>query len=420
MRCNGSTPIRMFVLAGILAMNSALAQRMTRVSVSSDGQEGNDHSAQSSVSDDGRYVVFTSGARNLITGDNNAAWDVLLKDRLTGVLERVSVSSDGAEANSGSWLGRSEPLGRAISADGRFVVFTSGSNNLTPGDQVMCYDSENRQYYSCPDVFLRDRWTGTTSLITGTASGVQANAASGSSTISADGRFIAFSSSATNLVPSDTTAWPDIFVYDRQTGIVIRASDAWDGSEADYWSDFPVLSADGRYVAFMSYAANLVPNDSNGFNDIFVRDLQAGSTRRVSISSSGAQGNDYVGWYFNLSADGRYASFCSGATNLVSDDTNGTSDVFVHDLLSGLAVRASENALGDQGNGASCANAISANGRFVLIQSSASNLVAGDTNLSTDAFIKDLQSGGVTRVSVTSGGAQTSGYTQGVSVASPY
>ena len=194
---------------------------------------------------DGRFVAFGSDATNLVTGDTNAVSDAFVYDRVTGTTERVSVSSAGAEANGTSFA-------PAISADGRFVAFPSEATNLVPGDTN-----------GVTDVFVRDRLTGTTERVSVSSAGAEANGTSFAPAISADGRFVAFPSEATNLVPGDTNGATDVFVRDRLTATTDRVSVDSAGAQANDRSDFPAISADGSVVAFVSTATNLVPDDTN-------------------------------------------------------------------------------------------------------------------------------------------------------------
>jgi Tol biopolymer transport system component len=225
-------------------------------------------------------------------------------------------------------------------------------------------------------------------LVSVASDGTQGNSHSVSPSISADGRYVAFSSLASNLVPGDTNGKQDIFVHDRLTGQTTRVSVASDGTQGNGDSDFASISADGRYVAFSSLASNLVAGDTNGTWDVFVHDRLTGQTTRVSVASDGTQGNeDSIG--VEISADGRYVAFTSLASNLVAGDTNGTWDVFVHDRLTGQTTRVSVASDGTEGNGHSLYGlSISADGRYVAFASVASNLVSGDANGGiTDAFI---------------------------------
>jgi Tol biopolymer transport system component len=273
-----------------------------------------------SISADGRYVAFHSDASNLVPGDTNGTWDIFVHDRLTGQTTRVSVASDGTQGNNGS----GDP---SISADGRYVAFTSEASNLVPGDTNGTWD-----------IFVHDRVTGQTTRVSVASDGSEGYGSSFSSSISADGRYVAFSSWASNLVPGDTNGWADVFVHDRVTGQTTRVSVASDGTEGNHVSLLPSISADGRYVAFSSWASNLVPGDTNEVQDIFVHDRLTGQTSRVSVASGGTEGNG-ASEFPSISADGRYVAFYSAASNLVPGDTNGTWDIFVAAAVEPTAMR---------------------------------------------------------------------------------
>jgi len=256
---------------------------------------------------------------------------------------------------------------------------------------------------------LAETTAGTTTRVSVASDGTQGNDFSGDSAISATGRYVAFDSPATNLVSGDTNGVPDVFVHDRKTGQTTRVSVASDGTQGDCNSDFPSLSANGRYVAFDSCASNLVSGDSNGFVDTFVHDRATGQTTLVSVASDGTQGNDSSSSHVSISDTGRYVAFQSFASNLVSGDTNNTLDVFVHDRQTGQTTRVSVASDGSQGNGLSAHPSLSANGRYVAFASSASNLVSGDTNGAEDVFVHDRKTGRTTLVSVASDGTQGNG-----------
>jgi Ca2+-binding RTX toxin-like protein len=213
-----------------------------RVSVASDGTQGNDGSWVTSISADGRFVAFSSMASNLVPGDTNGREDVFVHDRQTGQTERVSVASNGTQGNRDSYAG-------SISADGRFVVFVSEAANLVQGDTN-----------GTRDIFVHDRQTGRTERVSVASDGTEGNRGSEAPSISADGRFVVFHSEASNLVPGDRNGCADIFVHDRQTGRTERVSMASDGTEGTNYSYDPSISADGRFVAFRSLAINLVPD----------------------------------------------------------------------------------------------------------------------------------------------------------------
>ena len=363
---------------------------ITRVSVDSAGNQGNAPSFDPSISADGRFVAFTSIASNLVPGDTNNNRDVFVRDLSTNTTTRVSVGSAANQANSLS-------LFPSISADGRFVAFDSYANNLVPGDTN-----------AKSDIFVRDLSTNTTTRVSVGSAGNQANEDSSSSSISADGRFVAFWSNASNLVPGDTNDSSDIFVRDLSTNTTTRVSVDSAGNQGTGGSSDASISADGRFVAFSSNASNLVPGDTNASGDIFVRDLLTNTTTRVSVDSAGNQGNDASSGG-SISADGRFVAFSSLASNLVPGDTNASRDIFVRDLSTNTTTRVSVSGAGNQGNDYSSDASISADGRFVTFSSEASNLVPGDTNNKEDIFVRDLSTNTTTRVSVDSAGNQANG-----------
>jgi Tol biopolymer transport system component len=175
-------------------------------------------------------------------------------------------------------------------------------------------------------------------------------------------------------------------VFSQQTA---RVSVDSSGNQGNCWSSYPSISSDGRYVAFSSLASNLVAGDTNGAYDIFVHDRQTGVTTRVSVDSSGNEGNDISGAP-SISSDGRYVAFESYASNLVADTDSGL-DIFVHDRQTGMTSRVSVNSSGNKGNGASIYPSMSSDGRYVAFESDASNLVACDTNGWPDIFVHDRQ-----------------------------
>jgi cold shock CspA family protein len=344
-----------------------------RVSVDSSGAEGDNDCGfnnAASISANGQIVAFDSLASNLVTGDTNADWDVFVHDRATGITERVSVDSAGAEVNAGS-------VYPSISADGKIVAFKSFASNLVAGD--------TNGYV---DVFVHDRATGLTERISVDSSGVEGNGDSYPPSISADGQTVAFFSWASNLVAGDTNGASDVFVHDRATGITERVSVRSNGNQGNSYSLYPSISADGQIVAFDSFASNLVAGDTNADWDVFVHNRATGNTKRVSVDSSGVEGNNYS-YYASISADGQIVAFESFASNLVAGDTNGDFDVFVHDRATKITERVSVHSNGNQGNHASLYPSISAGGQIVAFESDATNLVAGDTNGTDDVFVHD-------------------------------
>lgn len=284
------------------------------VSVNDNGEMGNGLSSSPKLSDDGRFVVFESGAKNLSALDNNVYADIYRKDLATGKLEVVSMNAGGQPANGTSNSSR-------ISADGRYVVFASGASNLVVGDTN-----------SKSDVFLRDMISGEVQLVSVGYLGLPANGSSGSPSVSSDGRYVAFQSSATNLIASDTNVRQDVFVRDMQNGVTALVSISSNGSMANGLSEFPRISADGRYIAFDSSASNLVSNlvDNEAF-DVFVRDMWTSSTSCASVSSTGEIG-DASSQHALLSADGRFVAFDSFAMNLSEFGKDSKAQMFRHEM----------------------------------------------------------------------------------------
>jgi Tol biopolymer transport system component len=347
----------------------------TRVDVASDGSQADGSSVLPHLSRNGRLVSFASDATNLVAGDGNGARDVFVHDRKTGVTERVSVAGDGSEGNASS------PFA-LLSGNGRIVAFQSSASNLVADD----VNGES-------DLFVHDRKTGVTERINVNRAGAVANGVSMLSpygALGANGRMIAFYSEATNLVAGDVNGVGDVFVRDRRSLETIRASVASDGSEANGPSGEATMSENGRFVAFVSEATNLVADDTNGLPDVFVHDLKTGATRRVSVATDGSEANG-ISTNATFSTDGRYVTFFSSASNLVADDVNGDYDVFVHDLKTGTTTRVSVGASGNEGNGASTLARISGNGHVVAFQSGATNLVTADVNGGDDIFVRDLK-----------------------------
>ncbi|MET0497602.1 MAG: malectin domain-containing carbohydrate-binding protein [Steroidobacteraceae bacterium] len=334
-----------------------------------------------SLSADGRYVAYVTSSDNIVVGDTNGREDVFVYDRQTGATERVSVSTSGGESNGDNY----EP---AISADGRYVTFTSYANNLAAGA-------------TGNNIFLHDRTTGTTEIVSVDSNEVPGQYDSYRSSISADGRYVVFDSRAANLVAGDTNDSNDVFLRDRSAGTTVRISVDNSGQQVNGHSTLgkSSLSADGRYVAFASAASNLVAGDSNETFDVFVRDLQTGHAERVSVSSTGTQADDYS-VAPTISSDGRYVAFTSLAANLVPNDTNQAVDTFVHDRVTGSTERASVNSAGGQGtvnsdihNSSAEFPALSGDGRYVTFYSGQGNLVSGDNDGLYQMFVRDRVTG---------------------------
>ncbi|MCP4409235.1 MAG: hypothetical protein GY807_16070, partial [Gammaproteobacteria bacterium] len=351
----------------IFVHDSATGQT-SRVSVDSAGNEAHGFSFSPEISADGRYVAFQSDAPDLVVNDFNGQSDIFVHDRQTGQTSRVSVNSANIEANGFSF----EP---SINADGRYVTFQSDAFNLVAND-----------FNGLSDIFVHDRQTGQTSLVSVDSTGIEASGFSYQPSTSADGQFVAFQSDASNLISNDFNAQSDVFIHDRQTGQTTRVSVDGTGSDANGYSDWPSISADGRYVAFRSDASNLIVNDFNGQSDIFVHDRQTGQTSRVSVDSTGIEANGFS-FEPSISADGRFVTFQSDAFNLVANDINGWSDIFVHDRQTGQTSRISQDSAGNGANSGSYMPAINDDGRFIAYTSDASNLVTGDLNGFPDIFV---------------------------------
>jgi Tol biopolymer transport system component len=271
----------------------------------------------------------------------------------------------------------------------------------------------DRDGNSADDIFVRDRVAGTTRRVSVGPQNLEANGPSAGPAISADGRFIAFTSLASNLVPGDTNDERDVFVHDRLAGATERINVGVGGTQANDESARPSISADGRLVAFLSYASTLVSGDVAGTWDVFVRDRATGTTERVNVSSQGAPANYGKSIYTKaaISAGGRFVAFSSEASNLVAGDTNVVADTFVRDRVAGTTERVSVGADGSQISGESglYGSAITPDGRFVSFASIAPDVVAGDTNGSYDVFLRDRVAGTTERISVASDGSQANG-----------
>lgn len=313
------------------------------------------------------------------------------RDLAAVTLDRASVTSDGLQANNSSFA-------PSLSANGRFAAFESNATNLVPGDTN-----------ETTDIFVHDRDTGDIVRVSVASDGSQGNRRSAESHISADGRFVVFRSAASNLVPGDTNNEIDIFVHDRETRETTRVSVASDGVQANDFNFAPRISADGRFVSFGSDATNLVPGDTNDVCDSFVHDRFTGEIMQVSVARNGSQANDFSFAPGGLSEDGRYIVFDSDASNLVPGDTNGATDVFVHDRETAETTRVSVSSDGFQANDFSLAGSISVTGRVIVFTSAASNLVPGDVNGASDIFVHDRFTGETKGVSVSSDGAQVNG-----------
>ena len=304
---------------GIVAdifIHDVRTHKTSLISKASDGEQGNDLSHFAAISGDGQSVAFSSAATNLVANDTNNASDVFMRNRKTGKTIRISVSSTGAQADTGVSNGIVD-----ISGDGRYVVFSSFSNNLTAGDS------------SSEDIFLRDTQSGVTTRISQPVRATGFDGGSKQPAISTDGRFIVFSSGSSKLVADDTDDLnADIFVYDRTNKKSVKITKNADGS-----SIMPTISASGRFVGFMSQASNLVADDTNGAWDTFIHDRQTGKTSRINVTAQNLQSTGdslLLQARPDISADGRFMSFESAAKDLTADDADNVTDVFLRDTLS--------------------------------------------------------------------------------------
>jgi hypothetical protein len=353
---------------------------------------GNSTSSDPSMDASGLIIAFTSNATNLVPVDLNGFADIFVRDVRGGPCIKASVSSAGAEGNSTS----QRP---SQSANGRFVAFESAATNFAA------------DFNGTFDIFVRDLAFGITSRVSVATGGAEANSSSFRASISADGRYVSFDSTASNLVANDLNGVSDVFMHDRLTGITKRVSVDSAGLEGNGSSLLSVISADGSFVAYASSASNLVAGDTNGFQDVFVHEVATGVTTRVSIATDGTQGNSLSGnGTTAISADGRIVVFDSTASTLIPADANGTVfDVFVHDRTTGVTSLVSKDSTGVQGNSNSLRPSMSEDGRYIVYDSAASNLVAGDSNGLFDIFRHDLLTGATIRVNVSSAGGQSTG-----------
>jgi Tol biopolymer transport system component len=341
------------------------------VSVSSSGTPGNWHSEGAFVSDDGRFVAFASFADNFVSGDTNSQSDVFVRDMLTGQTTRVSVRSDGAE-------GDGESYACGISGDGRWTVYYSSSSNLVPADTN-----------GVQDVFVYDRVLSQTVRASLSSFGGEGDGWSAFSAISADGRWVAFESVASNLVPGDTNAFVDVFLKDMQSGLLTRVSVGPGGAQGDAESEFPSISANGRYVSFESAASNLVPGDDASTFDIVVFDRITGVSALASASPSGLHGPGvaFAETGNPVSADGRFVTFAT-ANALEPGDTNGTYDIYVRDFVANTLSRVSYSWTGQQAEHNVFWGASSGDASIVAFVTDDATLIPGDTNFGNDVFVR--------------------------------
>ncbi len=341
--------------------------RALLVSHGPDGRPGtdNDGAGSASVSADGRYVTFSSSSPDLypslealVPGTDQ----VYRYDRSTDSLALVS-HARGMTDNAGN----GESIDPDISADGRFVVYASYASDLVTTDT-------NAQ----GDVFRWDATTGATVKLTKAANGSAADGTAFQPSVSADGEVVSYSSHATNVVAGDDNALSDVFVWRALDGESTLVSETLGGDVGNAGSFSPELSTDGTKIAFVSEASDLVFNDSNGFRDVFRYDLDTGFTALVSVGAGAPAGS--ISGPAVISSDGRYVAFGSYADNLVVNGSpdNQRTHVFVRDLASGETVWVSRSRTGGAVNGFTFASDVSDDGETVLFTTVGTNVVQGD------------------------------------------
>lgn len=360
----------------------------------------NGASTSPDVTPSGSSLVYESTATNLVAGDANGDADVFLAAvAAEGASSRVSLTDAGAEIPEGG-------TAPAVSDDGRYVSFLSAGSTVVGGDTN-----------GAADVFRRDRTAATTVRASVADDEAQADGASAEPAISGDGATLAFASGATNLVGGDTNAATDAFAREPGPATTEQVSKSTGGAAiGNLSSGDPSASADGRYVAFNTFAQNLVPLGPVTAPQVVVRDHQAGGTVALASRATDGTAANRSSLYPAISGDGRYVAFQSHAFNLVAGDTNGAEDVFVHDRQTGVTSRVSVGPGGAQATGPSSRPAISDDGRYVAFQSGAYDLVPNDTNNTPDIFVRDRQTGTTTRASVATDGAQASSYSDSAAI----
>lgn len=343
-----------------------LSQGQTvRVSSSSTGAQGNGDSTSAAFNPSGAaaLVAFSSTSNNLVTGDTQTFEQIYLKDPFTGGIVALSRTSGGV-------FGNGDSFSPVLSANAQFVAFISLATNLTTDTTA-----------TAPDVYVLDRNTGTFKLASATAAGVQVAGNISGLAISDDGRYVVFATDA-GLDASDTNGKLDVYVKDLTTNALTLISKSSAGAVGNGASGSPVISADGKYIAFVSESNNLISNDVNNSADVFRSDWKNGTNGTlalVSAKSDGVQANNLSG-NVSMSEDGRFIAFGSDASNLVANDNNSASDVFVKDMNTGTVYLASQNSGGQIGNAGSLAPSISRDGRMVAYVSVSSNLTSIETN----------------------------------------
>jgi TolB protein len=365
--------------------SAAPQYRTERVNVSTRGAQADSGSLTSAISADARYVAFSSTASNLVAGDTNGYEDVFLRDRRSRTTKRISTSYAGRSAN-----GESSSV--SMSHDGRYVAFSSNASDLVRGDTN-----------GFTDVFVHDTRTGTTKRVSVSSTGIQSDGENYGSSISADGRYVVFDSYGTTLVPGSGQG--SVLIHDRRTRRTELVSGSYQGSgtvtEGSYWSS---ISANGRYVTFISYASTIVPGDTNDVRDVFVRDLRKRTTVRVSVAHDGAQSvRDSLNP--TVTDDGRYVAFTSEDPTLVEGDSGDSADVFLRDLRAGTTRRVGQSPAGEPADDNSSDPWLTPDGRYLVFSSAGTNLTPEETAPGFDVFVEDLRTRRSTLVSRASNGS---------------
>lgn len=435
-----------------------------RVSVDSMGNEANGASQTAQMDASGRYITFESKATNLDPNDSTSLKDVFLHDRQTGVTQLVNYTRlnnhqdslisavspcIAAQSNmikigfrsahpmdfdediyglydifarnmnnntttriTNADLGGPYPVHAGVKSSldpsssntGRYIAFSTNAQNLGFDPSLLEPDKNLDLIQS--QIIRLDQQTGLVTPISLNISGKYSNSSSDEPSINSSGTLIGYSSYATDLVADDTNNLKDIFVSEV-SGQTYRVNVASDGSESNGLSIHPAIASQSRIIAFESSATNLVTNDNNNRSDIFIHELDSAVTERVSISTLGVE-SDQHSRSPAISQDGRYVVFENSSDVLVTGDTNNSQDIFMRDRQTNETVLVSLDDAGIQANGGSSHPDISANGRYVVFQTSANNLVQDDTNAQQDIYRKDMQTGQIERISLDISGAQFS------------
>ena len=385
-------------LNGVFGLDAFVHNRLTgetiRASVADNEDQATNDTVSAAISATGRYVVFATYA-SLVAVDDNNYIDVYIRDLQNNTTELVSYDCAGFYAANGD----SGRAGVRVSRDGRYVAFTSSAYNLTGTDEnfplmTYCSDEESDDYTAVQDIFVRDRVAGVNYAVNVNDNGDLSDQGSdGLMDMTPDGRYVVFIGGGTNLVSGDTNNAADVFVRDMRTMTTTRVSMAADGSQPNGNSPWAAISDDGRFVVFSSDATNLVDVDTNGVRDIFVKDRVAGRLQQVSLNFLGFESlpSEFGSGFYNpdISGDGRYVSFSSAHDDMVTGDTNNWNDVFVRDLKMGRTVRVSVGTDGSQAMDEYMPSptSISADGQIVAFTGAAGTYVPGDTNLWDDVFL---------------------------------